>query len=110
MGWTFTILSGAILWLLRDATFRRLNGEPAPPLYRVLLWIGVAISGVFALCAVGLAVAGLYDSHGYGPLLTLIFGPVALGAAAVSWGLFWYARYPFPERPAGPPGTPASTD
>jgi hypothetical protein len=30
MGWTFTILSGAVLWLLRDATFRRINGESAP--------------------------------------------------------------------------------
>lgn len=25
MGWTFTIISGAILWLLCDATLRRLN-------------------------------------------------------------------------------------
>jgi hypothetical protein len=58
MGWNFTIISGASLWLLRDATFRRLNGEPASPLYRALLWTAVAVSGLFALGAGGLAIAG----------------------------------------------------
>ncbi len=110
MGWTFTLLSGAILWLLRDATLRRLEGEPAPPVYRPLLWTAVAISGLFALATGGLAVAGVYDKHGYGFLVTLMFGPLSFGAAACSWALAWYARYPFPERPAGSPSAPASAD
>jgi hypothetical protein len=111
MGWTFTLLSGAILWLLRDATVRRLRGTPVSPLYRALLWAAVAISGLFALGAGALAVAGLYDKNGFGPLVTLIFGPLSFGAAACSWGLSWYARYPFPERPLGPrqPAAPAAT-
>ena len=110
MGWTFTILSGAILWLLRDATYRRLEGQSAPPFYRHLLWTAVAISGLFALATGGLAIAGLYDKHGYGPLVTLVFGPLSFGAAVCSWGLSWYARYPFPERPAGSPGPVAPHD
>jgi hypothetical protein len=103
MGWTFTIISGAILWLLRDATLRRLAGEPAPPVYRSLLRTAVAISGLFALVAGGLAVAGVCDKQGYGFLVTLVFGPLSFGAAACSWALSWYARYPFPERRAGTP-------
>ena len=110
MGWTFILLSGAILWLLRDATSRRINGEPAPAFYRHLLWAAVAVSGTFALGAGALAVVGLYDKHGYGFLATLIFGPLALGSAVCSWALAWYARYSFPNRHAGPPGSPAPTD
>ena len=110
MGWTFILLSGAILWLLRDATSRRNTGEPAPAFYRHLLWAAVAISGTFALGAGALAVVGLYDKHGYGFLATLIFGPLALGSAVCSWALAWYARYSFPNRHAGPPGSPAPTD
>jgi hypothetical protein len=109
MGWTFTLLSGAILWLLRDATFRRSNGEPAPAFYRHLLLAAVAISGFFAVGAGALAIVGLYDKHGYGFLATLIFGPLALGSAVCSWALAWYARYPFPNRQVGP-GSPAPTD
>ncbi|HZN96280.1 MAG TPA: hypothetical protein VFB61_00945 [Gemmatimonadales bacterium] len=107
MGWTFAILSGAILWLLRDATFRRINGEPAPPFYRPLLWTAVAVSGLFALGAGALAVAGIYDKHGFGFLVTLVFGPLSFGAAACSWALSWYAHYPFPDRTASPPGVAA---
>jgi hypothetical protein len=108
MGWTFTILSGAILWLLRDATFRRLEGEPASPVYRGMLWIAAAISGLFALATGGLAIAGIYDKNGYGLLLTLLLGPLSFGAAACSWALSWYARYEFPERPVGSAATPAT--
>jgi hypothetical protein len=98
MGWTLTLLSGAVLWLLRDATYRRINGQAAPPYYRHLLWAAVAISGLFAIGAATLAVLGVHDKNGYGPLLTIIFGPLVFGAAACSWALSWYARYPFPDR------------
>jgi hypothetical protein len=100
--------SGTILWLLRDATLRRLEGEPAPPVYRVLLWTAVVISGLFALAAGGLAIAGVYDKHGYGLLVTLVLGPLSFGSAACSWALSWYARYPFPEGPrdSEPRGSP----
>jgi hypothetical protein len=103
MGWTFTIVSGAVLWLLRDVTVRRIEGAPVSPLYRALLWAGAAISGLYAVGAGALAVAGLYDRNGFGPLLTLIFGPLSFGAAACGWCLSWHARYPFPDRAVNPP-------
>jgi len=93
----FFAISGGIGWLMYDAHQRRVTGRPFTPLYRTLLWTSATLSGLFTFGAGALAVLGLHDRNGMGPLATLVFGPLSLGGAAATFALVWYARYRFPD-------------